>query len=257
MGGTGTLEYTPWASEPDAMQGEIWQIWSWGQVGWGDELAGGLITTLALAGCSLILSLGFGLIAAVIGLYSWGWARLLVRVYSAAFRALPGILILLVIFYAAGTWLRGQLDMQWAGIELSAFISGVIALSLVGTAYAGELFRGTISSIPAGRIDAGKALGMSWMLRAWHIILPELFRLALPGIGNLWQMLLKDTALVSIIGLGDLLRVGGMAARVTHSPFTFYFAVALLYLLLTVVSDWLFSLGEQRLARYDQPPSGA
>ena len=121
--------------------------------------------------------------------------------------------------------------------QFDPFIAGVLTIGLIFGAYMSETFRGAFMAVDSGQIEAGKAYGFS----RWHtfrrIMLPQMLRHALPGIGNNWQVLLKTTALVSIIGLTDMVRVAEQASKAEHAPFKFFIPVALVYLALTAISE--------------------
>lgn len=122
------------------------------------------------------------------------------------------------------------------GLELSAFAAGTIALGLCFGAYATEVFRGAILAIPKGHREAGLALGLSNGRILWRLILPQMWRIALPGLGNLFMILMKDTALVSVIGLEEIMRRSQIAVTASKEPFTFYLVAAFIYLGLTVLA---------------------
>ena len=123
-------------------------------------------------------------------------------------------------------------------IEVNAFVAGMVALGFVFSAYSSEVFLGAFKGITTGQIEAARALGLSRLLTLRLVVLPQLIRIALPGLGNQWMVLLKDTALVSAIGLGDILRQSNVAARVTQEAFLFYGFAILLYLMLAVISSF-------------------
>jgi polar amino acid transport system permease protein len=119
---------------------------------------------------------------------------------------------------------------------VGAFAAGVTALSIAFGAYATEVFRAAIQALPKGQWESAYALGLPRLTTFYRIILPQVWRLALPGLGNLFQVLLKDTALVSVVGLNDIMRQAYVATGSTKEPFTFYMAAALIYLGLTAIS---------------------
>ncbi len=143
-----------------------------------------------------------------------------------------------------------QTVLTWFGIEqrieINAFIAGMIALSVVFSSYASEVLLSAFQAIPHGQYEAGSAVGLSKRKTMWLVIVPQLIRIALPGLSNLWLVLLKDTALVSVIGLADIVRQTGVAARVTKEAFLFYGIACLLYLILASVS----SIGLNAISRW-------
>ncbi|NLC21750.1 MAG: ABC transporter permease subunit, partial [Halomonadaceae bacterium] len=132
-----------------------------------------------------------------------------------------------------------RFGLDWY-INLNAFAAGVITIGFIFGAYMGETFRGAFMAVENGQIEAGKAYGMTPWLVFRRIQFPQMMRHALPGISNNWMVLLKTTALVSVIGLSDMVRVAAEASRATHEPFTFLIPVAIVYLLIASVSEWLF-----------------
>ena len=131
-------------------------------------------------------------------------------------------------------------------VDVSPFVAGVLTIGFIFGAYMAETFRGAIMAVDRGELEAAKAYGMSSALAFRRILLPQMVRHALPGFGNNWLVLLKTTALVSIIGLEDMVRVGAMAAGSTKMPFTFYMAIAIIFLFFTSVSTGLLKLVERK-----------
>jgi octopine/nopaline transport system permease protein len=129
-------------------------------------------------------------------------------------------------------------------IELNAFTIGMVAVGVVSGAYSTEVIRGAVLSVPRGEIEAAKAIGMRRMLIFRRIMAPQVARFALPGLGNVWQLTLKDTALISVTGLVEIMRQAHVAAGSTRQPFTFYVVAAMLYLILTTFSTYGFQKAE-------------
>lgn len=214
--------------------------------GFGDQIIKGALTTLQVAGLSLVFGTGLGLTVAIAKLSK---KSLLVRTsdaYTTIIRGIPELLLILILYFGGTAALTALFGSH---VEVDAFSAGVFALTIVFGAYASEVFRGAITAVPAGQIEAACALGLSkrhvWSL----IILPQMVRFALPGLGNLWLVLLKDTALISVVGLDDLLRKAGMAAGSTHEPLIFYGAAAVIYLLFTSISLLALDVFERRAER--------
>ncbi|WP_313200127.1 ABC transporter permease subunit [Rhizobium sp.] len=214
--------------------------------GFADQIAIGALTTLQTAGASLVLGIGLGLCGAAAKRASSRAIRSFAGTYTTIVRGVPELLIILILYFG-GTAALSALFGHY--VEVDAFSAGVFALTIVFGAYATEVFRAAIQSIPAGQIEAARALGLSrisiWLL----IILPQMWRYALPGLGNLWLTLLKDTALISVVGLDDLMRKASLAAGVTHDPLTFYSAAAFVYLLFTSISLVALAALERRSYR--------
>ncbi len=171
--------------------------------------------------------------------------------YTSLIRGIPELLTVLIIYYGATSVLMGI--ASWFGydeyIEISPFAAGVTALGLTFGAYATEVFRGAMMAIPKGQREAGMVLGMSRARIFLRITLPQVWLHALPGIGNLFLVLLKDTALVSVIGLEEIMRKANVAVGFTKEPFLFYMAAACIYLVLTIISMMGIHYMEQRAGR--------
>jgi octopine/nopaline transport system permease protein len=134
-------------------------------------------------------------------------------------------------------------------IEVNAFTIGVLSVGLISGAYSTEVIRGAIQAVPFGQIEAGRAVGMRRMQIFFRILLPQTLRYALPGLGNVWQLTLKDTALISVTALAELMRSAQIAAGVTRNPFLFYVLAAILYLVLTSLSTYAFDRAERHANR--------
>ncbi len=206
--------------------------------GFGHLLISGSWVTIQLALTSLFFGLIFGLAGAAAKLSSLRVARWSATAYTTLVRGLPELLLVLTIYFGGAQvvmWVA-----SWFGydeyIEIGAFAAGVAALSIAFGAYATEVFRMAMLEIPKGQWEAGLASGMSPVKTFFRIILPQVWRLAIPGLGNLFQVLLKDTALVSVVGLNDIMRQAQVAISATKEPFTFYMVAAIIYLMLTVVA---------------------
>ena len=218
--------------------GETLGLLSFGPEGWGDELAAGAWLTLRLALATLPFGLAVGLFAALARNSGNRWLSVSGGVFTTVFRGLPELLTLLIVYYGGQMLLSRILglfgDVQ---VEVSAFLSGMVALGLVFAAYASEVFLGAFRAISRGQYEAAQALGLGRFATMRLVIFPQLIRLALPGLANLWLVLLKDTSLVSVIALNDLLRQTSVAVRGTKEPFLFYFVACLIYLVMSAVSS--------------------
>ncbi|WP_219845956.1 ABC transporter permease [Maribrevibacterium harenarium] len=219
--------------------------------GYGSQLLLGAQVTVELAMSSLLVGLILGLLGASAKLSRFRLLQWLANGYTTLIRGIPELLTVLIIYFGATTVLMGIAG--WFGyeeyIEIGPFAAGVTALGLTFGAYATEVFRGALQSIPKGQHEAAIALGMGSMRKFYRIILPQVWRIALPGIGNLFLVLLKDTALVSVVGLDDIMRKANIAVNNTKEPFLFYLAAAFMYLALTVVSMVVVSYFEKRANR--------
>lgn len=214
--------------------------------GFGDQIIAGAIMTLRVATTSLVLGIGVGLCGAMAKLSRFRTLLRLADAYTTIIRGVPELLLILILYFGGTVALTAAFGRY---IEVDAFAAGVFALTIVFGAYATEVFRGAISAVPPGQIEAANALGLS-RVHTWRlVIIPQMWRYALPGIGNLWLTLLKDTALISVVGLEDLMRKTGIAAGATHDPLTFYSIAAGLYLSFTSVSLAGLTLLERRANR--------
>lgn len=213
---------------------------------YGNVLITGTLITIKLGFVGLLFGLLFGLLGAAAKSSNLKILRLLSGLYTTVVRGIPELLFVLFMFF--GSDLAYKAIMKALGytqyVEVSAFWAGVTALSVMFGAYATEVFRMALKEIPLGQWEAAESLGMKSSQTFFRIILPQMWAVALPGLGNLTLVLLKDTALVSLIGLKDLMFFAQRAAQSTQEPFTFYMAAALIYLCLTVVIMAAIAWGE-------------
>ena len=218
-----------------------------GAEGWGDEIAFGFLVTASLALATLPVGLVVGFFIALAKQSEERSLRLSANIYTTLFRGLPELLTLFIVYY--GLQVLAQRFLASIGydepVEINAFFAGMIALGLVFSAYCSEVLLSAFKAIPRGQYEAGYALGLHHGRTMQLIILPQLIRVALPGLGNLWMALLKDTALVSVIGLPDILRQTGIAARVSKKAFEFFGIACLLFLILAMVSSIVFAMLER------------
>ena len=205
------------------------------------------LMTLGLAVCSLILGLFLSLIFSV--LEANRFVGKPTAVFIALLRGLPEILVVLLVYFGS-TELVEMLTGEY--IEFGAFGCGVFALSLIFAAYASQTLRGAIQAIPKGQWESGAALGLSKRYTFIHIVMPQVWRHALPGLSNQWLVLLKDTALVSLIGVDDLMRQADLINTNTHQPFTWYGMAALIYLAVTLISQVGIRKLELRFTRFER-----
>jgi polar amino acid transport system permease protein len=207
--------------------------------------------TVQLAFASAAVGIVLGLIGAVCKLSELRVLRAIAGAYTTLVRGIPELLVVLIIYFgSAGLLTAVAARLGHEGfVEMSPFAAGVVALGLTFGAYATEVFRGAILAIPKGQSEAARAFGMGRWLTFRRILLPQVWRIALPGLGNLFLVLLKDTSLVSVIGLEELMRKSSIAVGFTREPFTFYLAAALLYLAMTIVTIGVVHRAERAAAR--------
>lgn len=225
---------------------------AFGDQGWGDELLSGLGVTLSLAVVTLPLGLMIGMAVAAASVSTLRLPRAAAFAFTTSIRGIPELLTLFMIYHGAALLInRGLkwLDPQAGFFELSPFVAGVVALALVFGGYAAEVFRGAWQALDPGQKEAGQAVGMNRRQIFRLIELPQILRLALPGLGNLWINLLKDTALVSVIALNDLMRMANIAVGATKKPFLFFLTVCLAYWLICIGFEWCIARLERRANR--------
>ncbi|HWH73057.1 MAG TPA: ABC transporter permease [Methylibium sp.] len=215
--------------------------------GYGPALLEGTLLTLAVALGSLMIAAVLGLAGALARLSRSRLLRALSLAYTTAIRGVPDLVLMLLVFYG------GQLAVNEVAarlghtdyIDVDPFVAGVLTIGFVFGAYLAETFRGALLAVPAGQHEAGLACGMSGAQVLRRILLPQMLRHALPALGNNWLVLVKSTAIVSVIGLNDMMLRAGQAAGATREPFVFYAAAGAIYLAITALSE----LGLRALAR--------
>lgn len=219
--------------------------------GYGAVIAGGTWETVKLALLSLLLAVMIGLLGAGARIARHKGLNRIAAFYTTLIRGVPDLVLMLLLFYSIQMWLNQLTD--YAGIsqiDIDPFLAGVLTIGFIYGAYFTETFRGAFLSVPAGQLEAGVSVGMTGLQVFRRILFPQMMRFALPGIANNWQVLVKATALVSLIGLTDLVKVAQDAGKSTFSMFHFILIAAVIYLALTSVSNlvliWLgkrYSLG--------------
>lgn len=215
--------------------------------GYGPLLLSGTWMTLQLALLSLLLSVIIGLIGASSKLSSFKALRYIATAYTTLIRSVPDLVIMLLLFYSLQLGLNQITEsLQMDQIDINPFVAGVITLAFIYGAYFTETFRGAFQSVPAGQIEAAMAYGMTPWQVFRRVLFPQMMRFALPGIGNNWQVLIKATALVSIIGLTDIVKITQDAGRSTMQLFFFSIVAAAIYLAITTVSNLILMWLERR-----------
>ena len=217
-----------------------------GDTGWGDEMLRAALVTLMVS----LSAMGIGLFISIFGtlskLSNKIYVRVLADVYTTIIRGIPELLVIYLLFFGGSNAIMSlaKLFGYYGYIELNAFVIGSVAVGAISGAYSTEVMRGAFLAIPKGQIDAAKSVGMNKFLIFTRILIPQVLRYALPGLGNVWQLTLKDTALIMVTGLVEIMRQAHVAAGSTYSPFTFYITAALLYLILTTASNRVFNSAE-------------
>ncbi|OYQ36417.1 ABC transporter permease [Niveispirillum lacus] len=222
-----------------------------GSEGWGDEIASGAVMTLLVAVSAYLVGLFLGSGAAAAKLSGPAPLRWLAALYTTVVRGVPALLVIWLLFFGGSglvTWVA-TLFGYGGRVELSAFAVGVAAVGIVSGAYATEVIRGAVRAVPKGQLEAARALGMGRLLILRRILVPQALRYALPGLGNVWQMTLKDTTLVSVVSLAELMRQAYLGMQSTRQPFLFYVTAAILYMVMTTCSEALFRALSRRADR--------
>ncbi|RJE59931.1 ABC transporter permease [Acinetobacter lactucae] len=215
--------------------------------GYGPLLLSGTWMTIQLALLSLLLSVIIGLIGASSKLSNIKALRYIATAYTTLIRSVPDLVIMLLLFYSLQLGLNQITEaLQMDQIDINPFVAGVITLAFIYGAYFTETFRGAFQSVPTGQIEAAKAYGMTPLQVFRRVLFPQMMRFALPGIGNNWQVLIKATALVSIIGLTDIVKITQDAGRSTMQLFFFSIVAAAIYLAITTVSNLILMWLERR-----------
>lgn len=228
-------------------------LMSFGPDGWGMRFAEGLLVTLEVSAAAYFLSLIFGLLGASAKLSASPSLRRIADLYTTLVRALPELLLLLLIYFSGADAIKFVLSFisaDFEDVEINPFVAAATALGFIGGAYMTEVMRGAILAIPTGQIEAARASGMSKFLTLRRVIVPQMLRYALPGMGNLWLSATKDSALISVLGnTQDLLFMGYRAASVTKHYGFFYSVAAALFLGITIVSMIAIRIIEARVNR--------
>ena len=206
--------------------------------GYGWMLWQGLELTILVGLGAMAVALALGLIGAWGKLSRARAGRWAAGTYTTVIRGVPELLLILLVYYGVPTLIQDI--AEGAGyeiiVDLNPFVAGVVTIGFIYGAFATEVFRGAFLAVPRGQIEAARAIGMSRALTFRRIVLPQMWRFALPGLGNVWMVLIKATALISVIQLPELMRNAQVAMGATKLPFTFFFVASLFYLGITIVS---------------------
>ncbi|MGB3417104.1 MAG: ABC transporter permease [Mesorhizobium sp.] len=218
--------------------------------GWGANLLIGLLKSIEIAAGAFGLGLVIGICGAYGKLYGGPVVRDLFEVYTTVVRAVPELVLILLLYYA-GTDLVNQLLALFghAPVDINGLVAGIGVLGVVQGAYSTEVLRGAILAIPQGQIEAARAYGMPPRLLLRRITLPAMLPYAIPGLANLWLIATKDTALLAIVGFSELTQTTRLAAGSTKAYLTFFVAAGILYLMLTLVSNFFIARIEKRARR--------
>lgn len=198
----------------------------------------GVQLTILVGLCSMAVALLLGLVGAWGKLSRSRAARIAADIYTTVIRGVPELVLILLVYYGTPTLIQNMMARLGRDVivDVNPFLAGFLTLGFIYGAFSTEVFRGAFQAIPRGQIEAARAIGMSRALAFRRVVMPQVWRFALPGLGNVWMVLIKATALVSVIQLPELMRNADIAARAVKLPFTFFFAASLIYLCITIVS---------------------
>jgi His/Glu/Gln/Arg/opine family amino acid ABC transporter permease subunit len=200
-------------------------------------LARGCLVTVSVAVLALVLATFLGALGAAAKLSGNLVQRGAAHAYTSIVRGIPDLVLILLIYFGGSRLVNviaKALDLGY--VDVSKFWAGVIAIGFIYGAYLTETFRGAYIAVPKGQAEAARSLGMKPLPILWKVLMPQIVRVALPGYGNVWMVLVKSTAVVSVIGLEDLVGLADKAGKASRAPFLFFVAVILVYLAITWVS---------------------
>jgi len=230
---------------------ELLELLSFGDAGWGDELLKGLGVTISLA----LVTAPFAIIFAF--LIAWAkespnkLLRIFGRSYTTLFRSLPEILTILILYYQLQNGVNYLISFFSPDftVNIDPFFAGAVALTLVFSALGSEVVRAAYQSVGKSQLEGAYSIGLPPKKAFFLVMLPQMWRHILPAFGNLWLLLLKDTSLVSIIALSDVVRYANMAIATTKEPFFFYTVIALIYVTLAFISGRIQTVLEKRASQ--------
>jgi octopine/nopaline transport system permease protein len=224
---------------------------AFGDNGWGDELFFATLMTLVVAITAMFIGFIFSLIFTPLKITNNKILNFIGNFYTTIIRGVPELLVIYLFFFggSAAVMFVGKIFGYDGYIEINAFITGAFSIGIISGAYSTEVFRGAIQSIDKGQFEACKVLGLNKYIYSFKIVIPQMLRLAIPNLSNVWQITLKDTSLISVTGLVEIMRQSYIAAGSTRDPLFFYSFAALLYLILTFFSMKIFNKLEQNYNR--------
>ena len=227
------------------------ELLAFGDTGWGDELFYATLMTIAVSITAMIIGFSFAAIFTPLKLSKNKFLNFIANSYTTIIRGVPELLVIYLFFFGGtgAVMYVASIFGYNEYIEINAFITGAFAIGIISGAYSTEVFRGAVQSIDKGQFEAAKVLGLSKFAQFFKIILPQVLRLAIPNLSNVWQITLKDTSLISVTGLVEIMRQSYIAAGSTRDPLFFYSFAAVLYLLLTFLSMKLINKLEVKYSR--------
>ena len=224
---------------------------TFGKTGWGDELFYATLMTIAVAIAAMLIGFLFSLIFTPLKLSNNKFLNFIGNTYTTVIRGVPELLVIYLLFFGGSGAIMyvASIFGYFEYIEINAFMTGSVAIGIISGAYSTEVFRGAIQSIDKGQFEACKVLGLKKHIYFLKVILPQMLRLAIPNLSNVWQITLKDTSLISVTGLVEIMRQYYIAAGSTRDPLFFYYFAAVLYLILTFISMKLINRLEAKYSR--------
>ena len=227
------------------------ELLAFGDTGWGDELFYATLMTVAVAISAMLIGFFFALIFTPLKISNNKFLNLIANTYTTIIRGVPELLVIYLFFFGGSAAVMFVASIFGYGeyIEINAFITGAFSIGIISGAYSTEVFRGAIQSIDKGQFEAANVLGLGKFGKFFKVILPQTLRLALPNLSNVWQITLKDTSLISVTGLVEIMRQSYVAAGSTRDPLFFYSFAAVLYLLLTFLSMKLINKLEVKYSK--------
>ncbi len=227
------------------------ELLAFGDTGWGDELFYATLMTIAVAITAMLIGFLFALIFTPLKLSKNKFLNLIANSYTTVIRGVPELLVIYLFFFGGSAAVMFVASIFGYGeyIEINAFITGAFSIGIISGAYSTEVFRGALQSIDKGQFEAANVLGFGKFGKFFKIILPQTLRLAIPNLSNVWQITLKDTSLISVTGLVEIMRQSYVAAGSTRDPLFFYSFAAVLYLILTFLSMKLINRLEVKYSR--------
>ena len=227
------------------------ELLAFGKTGWGDELLIATLMTLAVSVTAMIIGFIFALIFTPLKLSKNKLLNIIANFYTTVIRGVPELLVIYLFFFGGSGAIMYVASIFGYNeyIEINAFLTGAFSIGIISGAYSTEVFRGALQSIDKGQFEASNVLGFNKLIRFYKIILPQMLRLAIPNLSNVWQITLKDTSLISVTGLVEIMRQSYIAAGSTRDPLFFYTLAAVLYLMLTFFSMKLINKMEVKYSK--------
>ena len=227
------------------------ELLAFGDTGWGDELFRATLMTIAVSITAMLIGFSFAAIFTPLKLSKYKFLNLIGNIYTTVIRGVPELLVIYLFFFGGSGAIMFVASIFGYNeyIEINAFLTGSFSIGIISGAYSTEVFRGALQSIDKGQFEAAKVLGFNKYIYFFKIILPQMLRLAIPNLSNVWQITLKDTSLISVTGLVEIMRQSYIAAGSTRDPLFFYSFAAVLYLILTFLSMQLLNRLETKYSK--------